>query len=193
MAWVASNIVHGRIGRMWMAVRDMDIAAELIGIRLLPRQAARLRGVVVLYRRRRRADGVPVVRRAPSRRRSTSTCRSSCCSWSSSAGSARSSAPFSARRSCICCRSCCAPLPPLLGLHDRRRRRVEHLTFMIDGRADHRRPHRRAARPGAAVADGEAETARLAISLLKCKRPKEETQMTNALNVKSACVGARRR
>ncbi len=36
MAWIASNIVHGRIGRMWMAVRDMDIAAELIGIRLLP-------------------------------------------------------------------------------------------------------------------------------------------------------------
>src|SRR5271155_1866854 len=35
MAWIASNIVHGRIGRMWMAVRDMDIAAELIGIRLL--------------------------------------------------------------------------------------------------------------------------------------------------------------
>jgi len=33
---VASNLVHGRIGRMWMAVRDMDIAAELIGIRLLP-------------------------------------------------------------------------------------------------------------------------------------------------------------
>jgi branched-chain amino acid transport system permease protein len=27
--------VHGRIGRMWMAVRDMDLAAELIGIRLL--------------------------------------------------------------------------------------------------------------------------------------------------------------
>ncbi len=35
LAWVASNITHGRIGRMWMAVRDMDIAAELIGIRLL--------------------------------------------------------------------------------------------------------------------------------------------------------------
>ena len=31
---VASNLVHGRIGRTWMAVRDMDIAAELIGIRL---------------------------------------------------------------------------------------------------------------------------------------------------------------
>ncbi len=36
LALVASNIVHGRIGRMWMAVRDMDIAAELIGIRLMP-------------------------------------------------------------------------------------------------------------------------------------------------------------
>jgi branched-chain amino acid transport system permease protein len=35
MTWVASNLVHGRIGRMFMAVRDMDIAAELIGIRLL--------------------------------------------------------------------------------------------------------------------------------------------------------------
>ena len=24
MTWLASNLVHGRIGRMWMAVRDMD-------------------------------------------------------------------------------------------------------------------------------------------------------------------------
>ena len=36
MTWFASNLVRGRIGRMWMAVRDMDIAAELIGIRLYP-------------------------------------------------------------------------------------------------------------------------------------------------------------
>ena len=36
MTWIASNLVRGRIGRMWMAVRDMDIAAELMGIRLLP-------------------------------------------------------------------------------------------------------------------------------------------------------------
>ncbi|MBX3507094.1 MAG: branched-chain amino acid ABC transporter permease [Parvibaculum sp.] len=35
MTWIASNLVRGRIGRMWMAVRDMDIAAELMGIRLL--------------------------------------------------------------------------------------------------------------------------------------------------------------
>src|SRR4051812_9227899 len=31
---LASNLIRGRIGRMWMAVRDMDIAAELIGIKL---------------------------------------------------------------------------------------------------------------------------------------------------------------
>lgn len=36
LTWVASNLVHGRIGRMWMAVRDQDLAAELMGIRLLP-------------------------------------------------------------------------------------------------------------------------------------------------------------
>ncbi len=36
MTWIASNLVHGRIGRNWMAVRDMDIAAQLMGIRLLP-------------------------------------------------------------------------------------------------------------------------------------------------------------
>lgn len=32
-ALAAKNMVRGRVGRMWMAVRDMDIAAELIGIR----------------------------------------------------------------------------------------------------------------------------------------------------------------
>jgi branched-chain amino acid transport system permease protein len=36
MTWLASNLVRGRIGRTWMAVRDMDIAAELIGIKLYP-------------------------------------------------------------------------------------------------------------------------------------------------------------
>ena len=33
---IAKNLVRGRIGRHWMAIRDMDIAAEIIGIRLLP-------------------------------------------------------------------------------------------------------------------------------------------------------------
>lgn len=36
LTWVASNLIHGRIGRSWMAVRDMDIAAQLMGIKLLP-------------------------------------------------------------------------------------------------------------------------------------------------------------
>jgi branched-chain amino acid transport system permease protein len=31
-ALIAKNLVRGRIGRAWMAIRDMDIAAELIGI-----------------------------------------------------------------------------------------------------------------------------------------------------------------
>jgi branched-chain amino acid transport system permease protein len=34
-AVVAKNLVRGRIGRSWMAVRDRDIAAEIIGIRPL--------------------------------------------------------------------------------------------------------------------------------------------------------------
>lgn len=35
MAWIAANLIHGRIGRSWMMIRDMDIAAELIGVRPL--------------------------------------------------------------------------------------------------------------------------------------------------------------
>ncbi len=35
MTWIASNIIRGRIGRSWMMIRDMDIAAELMGIRPL--------------------------------------------------------------------------------------------------------------------------------------------------------------
>lgn len=34
-AIAAKNLVRGRLGRNWMAIRDMDIAAELIGIRPL--------------------------------------------------------------------------------------------------------------------------------------------------------------
>jgi branched-chain amino acid transport system permease protein len=35
LAFAAKNLVRGRIGRAWMAIRDMDIAAEIIGIRPL--------------------------------------------------------------------------------------------------------------------------------------------------------------
>jgi branched-chain amino acid transport system permease protein len=36
LALGAKNLVRGRFGRSWMAMRDMDVAAELMGIRPLP-------------------------------------------------------------------------------------------------------------------------------------------------------------
>jgi len=33
LAWMAKNLTRSRLGRAWMAIRDMDIAAEIIGIR----------------------------------------------------------------------------------------------------------------------------------------------------------------
>ena len=33
MAFIAKNLVRGPVGRAWMAIRDMDIAAEIIGFR----------------------------------------------------------------------------------------------------------------------------------------------------------------
>jgi branched-chain amino acid transport system permease protein len=35
MALLAKNMVRSNVGRSWMAVRDMDVAAEVIGIRLM--------------------------------------------------------------------------------------------------------------------------------------------------------------
>ena len=32
MAWAARNMTRGANGRKWMAIRDMDIAAEIIGV-----------------------------------------------------------------------------------------------------------------------------------------------------------------
>ncbi|GAB1378529.1 branched-chain amino acid ABC transporter permease [Pararhodobacter aggregans] len=32
MAWLARNLTRGQMGRTWMAIRDMDIAAEIIGV-----------------------------------------------------------------------------------------------------------------------------------------------------------------
>ncbi|MBV1902344.1 MAG: branched-chain amino acid ABC transporter permease [Marinosulfonomonas sp.] len=32
VAWIARNLTRGSIGRKWMAIRDMDIAAEIIGV-----------------------------------------------------------------------------------------------------------------------------------------------------------------
>ena len=35
LAFLAKNLVRGNLGRQWMAIRDMDIAAEIMGIRPL--------------------------------------------------------------------------------------------------------------------------------------------------------------
>ncbi len=32
LAWIARNLTRGSLGRQWMAIRDMDIAAEIIGV-----------------------------------------------------------------------------------------------------------------------------------------------------------------
>ncbi len=32
LAWIARNLTRGSFGRKWMAIRDMDIAAEIIGV-----------------------------------------------------------------------------------------------------------------------------------------------------------------
>ena len=32
VAWIARNLTRGAMGRRWMAIRDMDIAAEIIGV-----------------------------------------------------------------------------------------------------------------------------------------------------------------
>ena len=61
-ALLAKNLVRGNIGRQWMAIRDMDIAAELMGIRPLYAKLTRVRGVVLHRRRRRRAVGVRLSR-----------------------------------------------------------------------------------------------------------------------------------
>ena len=54
----AINIVRSQTGRNWMAIRDMDTAAAVIGIPVAREQAARLRGQLVLLRHCRRALGL---------------------------------------------------------------------------------------------------------------------------------------
>ena len=58
MTWVASNILQGRIGRSWMMIRDMDIAAELMGVRPLIAKLSAFAGFILLLWCSRRNDGV---------------------------------------------------------------------------------------------------------------------------------------
>ena len=60
---------HGAqlVGRAWMAVRDMDVAAEVIGIRLMHAKLLGVRDQLVLLRRRRRAVRLRVSRHGRAR------------------------------------------------------------------------------------------------------------------------------
>ena len=104
LAIVASNLVRGRIGRMWMAIRDMDIAAELIGIK--PLQTKLLAFAVssfycgvagalwsFCYINTVEALAFDIFVLSP------------CSSWSSSAGWGASSVRSSAHSSSFCCQS----------------------------------------------------------------------------------------
>ena len=100
----AKNMARGSVGRGWMAVRDMDVAAEAMGLSLLRTKLQAFAissfycGVGV------RCSHLPIFKRW-SLRPSPSICRSASCSWRSSAGSAPSWARSSAPVSSCCCRS----------------------------------------------------------------------------------------
>ena len=114
-ALLAKNLVRGNIGRQWMAIRDMDIAAELMGIRPLYAK-------LTAFASRRSSSALPArcglssISAPGSRWPSTSTARSRSCSWSSSAGSARSWARSWAPPSSWCCRSLLDQVPHALGM-----------------------------------------------------------------------------
>jgi len=71
LALAAKNMVRSSTGRAWMAVRDMDVAAEVIGIR--PMRTKLIAFAVSRF------TPIPTSGRS-SRRDSTSTCRSRSCS-----------------------------------------------------------------------------------------------------------------
>ena len=133
MTWLASNLVHGRIGRMWMAVRDMDIAAELMGIRLLPTKLLAF-AVSSFYCGVAGAHaGVPLVRRRRSRRSSTSTSRFLVLFMVIIGGLGSLLGSFFGAALIFMLPIVLRVVPPALGIADRTPATVEHLSFMIVG------------------------------------------------------------
>ena len=61
------NLFRTRVGRAFIAIRDRDVAASVMGVSLLPLQAPRLRDQLVLRGRGRRAHGPPLPHRVPRR------------------------------------------------------------------------------------------------------------------------------
>ena len=175
MAWIASNIVHGRIGRMWMAVRDMDIAAELIGIRLL---RAKLLAFAVssFYVGVAGALMVFLWLGAAEAEAFNIDLSFQMLFMVIIGGLGSIVGAFFGAALIHLMPIALRALPAMVGLHlvgdDR--------PIDLHGHrgSDHRIPDRRAARLGAALANSEAETARLAVPLLRrrARRSKEETQ-----------------
>jgi branched-chain amino acid transport system permease protein len=83
----AKNIQRTRVGRAFQAIRDRDVAAEVMGVERVPLQADGVRHQLVL-RRHRREPCWPASSAAPSPRPSTCCCRCSSSPSSSSAGPA---------------------------------------------------------------------------------------------------------
>ena len=77
---VAKNLVRGHIGRSWMAMRDMDVAAEVIGIRPLYAKLSAFAVSSFYCRRGGRAVGVRPPRRVGAARVQREPARSTCCS-----------------------------------------------------------------------------------------------------------------
>lgn len=103
-ALAAKNLTRSATGRQWMAIRDMDVAAAVIGIRPVYAKltafavSSFIVGVAACC-------GPSCIWARGSRPHSASTAPSSCSSWSSSAGWDRSWAPSSARPSSWSCPS----------------------------------------------------------------------------------------
>ncbi len=163
MALLAKNMIRSNVGRSWMAVRDMDMAAEVIGFRLMRTKLLAFRRQLVLLRRGRRPVCV-------------------CLPGHGGAGSVQPGPVLPHpvhdhhRR-----RRLHSRLLPGRGLHRAAARLPEHhrawpgiadqrgLEPGTDGvrRADHLLPDRRTTRPGQAVADREGEIAPLAFPALE--------------------------
>ena len=187
------NLVRSRIGRAFIAIRDQDIAAEIIGINIFRYKLwafaissfyAGVTGVLYTY-----YLGHRELRAVPARRVDRLSWR-----WSSSAGSARCSARSSARSSSPCCRSSRAGCwKSFGGLFFSRRRAVEHHPEPAPRhvrRADHLLSGRRAGRPEPALAQYPQLLPGVAILSTEQAATREEPEMRH---LTATSPGARRR
>jgi branched-chain amino acid transport system permease protein len=80
LAWVARNLTRGSLGRQWMAIRDMDIAAEIIGVNPLRPSCRPLRCRPSTWASRARCSSPSTWARSRWARPTASRSRSWCCS-----------------------------------------------------------------------------------------------------------------